>query len=190
MVLEQGETMVWTNEKHNSYLGFLEASFVKQLHYSISLRGCHPQEEMWEPCPTQLRVGVHNSSHQFLALQDGHYQKSNDPLLDSTADSSDNWESLLHHVTSAGKRSSETLSLSRETVVADGGTYSRSNTSLGGCTTEVWDQNFVDEEDQREKSSCVSRAKRLKMTTMYDASTEELHLPKVQHSKEELIFYK
>ncbi|XP_039001781.1 cold-regulated protein 28-like isoform X1 [Hibiscus syriacus] len=152
----QGETMVWTNKKHDSYLGFLEASFVKQLHYSNSLRGCHPREEMWEPCPTQFCAEVHNSSHQFLALQGGRYQKSYDPLLDSTADSRGNRESLLHHFTSEGKRSSKTFSLSRETLVADGGTYSRSDMSLGGCTTVVSDQNFVDE-DQREKTSCVSR---------------------------------
>ncbi|GMJ05599.1 hypothetical protein HRI_004229000 [Hibiscus trionum] len=173
-----GETMVWTNEKHSSYLEFLEASFVKQLHYSMSLRGCHPREEMWEPCPRQLPAEVHNSSHQFSALQDGCNQKDNDPLLDSTADSIDIWESPLHHFTSAGKRSTEMFPLSRETVVADGGTYRKSNTTVGRCTTEVSDQNFVDE-DQREKTSRVSRVKRLKMTTMHDASTKELHLPKV-----------
>ncbi|XP_039040337.1 cold-regulated protein 28-like [Hibiscus syriacus] len=183
--------MVWTNEKHSSYLEFLEASFVKQLHYSMSLRGCHPQEEMWEPCRTQqLPAEVHNSCHQFSGLQDGCYQKSNDPLLDSTADSSDIWESPLHRFTSAGKSSTETFALSRETVLPNGGTYLRSNTTLGCCTTEASDQNFVDE-DQREKTSRVSGAKRLKMTTMHDASTEELHLPKVQRtilSKEEISF--
>ncbi|KAK8985237.1 hypothetical protein V6N11_068504 [Hibiscus sabdariffa] len=173
----QCETMVWTNEKHSSYLEFLEASFVKKLHYSMGLRGCHPREEMWEPCPRQLPAGVHNSSHQFSALQDGCYQKTNDPLLDSTADSSDIRESPLHHFMSAGK-SSETFPLSRETVIADGGTYRKSNTTIGGCTTEVSDQNFVDE-DQREKTSHISGAKRLKMTTMHDASTKELHPPKV-----------
>ncbi|KAK8485194.1 hypothetical protein V6N13_128765 [Hibiscus sabdariffa] len=129
-----GETMVWTNEKHNLYLDFLEASFVKQLHYSTSLRGCHPRGEMWEPCPTP-QLPAHSSSHQFSALQDGCYQKSNDPLLDSTADSSDIRESPLHRFTSADKSSSETFPLSRETVVPDGGTYLRSNTTLGGCTT-------------------------------------------------------
>lgn len=61
--------MVWTNEKHNSYLEFLETSFVEQLHYSMRLRGCYPQEEMWEPCPTpQLPAKVSNSSHQVRDL--------------------------------------------------------------------------------------------------------------------------
>ncbi|GMJ09781.1 hypothetical protein HRI_004647300 [Hibiscus trionum] len=166
-----GETMVWTNEKHNSYLEFLEASFVKQLHYSMSLRGCHPRQEMCEPCPTpQLPAQVHNSSHQFSALQNGCYKKSNDPLLDSTADSSDIRESPSHHFMSADESSSET-------VVPDGGTYLRSNTTLGGCTTEVSDQNFVDE-DQREKTIRVFGAKRLKMTTNSKKSDVQYSLKK------------
>ncbi|XWS54803.1 hypothetical protein CRYUN_Cryun10bG0120400 [Craigia yunnanensis] len=172
------QTMVWTNEKHNSYLEFLEASFVKQLHCSMSLRGCHPREEMWEPCPTpQLPAKGHNSSHQFSVLQDGCCQKinyeSNDPLLDSTADSSDILGSpWLHHFTSAGKSSSATFPVPRETVVPNDGIYLRSNTNLGGCITEVTDQNFVDE-DQREGTSCVSGAKRLKMMAMLDASSKQ-----------------
>ncbi|KAK9004514.1 hypothetical protein V6N11_041984 [Hibiscus sabdariffa] len=134
--------MVWTNEKHNLYLDFLEASFVKQLHYSTSLRACHPRREMWEPCPTP-QLPAHSSSHQFSALQDGCYQKSNDPLLDSTADSSDIWESPLHRFTSADKSSSETFPLSRETVVPNGGTYLRSNTTLDGYTTGKFSLNLL-----------------------------------------------
>lgn len=61
--------MVWTNDKHSSYLGFLEASFVKQLHCSLSMRACHPQKEMLEPCPTpQLPAKGHISSHQVRDL--------------------------------------------------------------------------------------------------------------------------
>ncbi|XP_038998648.1 uncharacterized protein LOC120123939 [Hibiscus syriacus] len=179
----------WLNTPPQLY-GDLFSSLWLYLSYDCVCR-------MWEPCPTQLRAKVHNSSHQF-----GYYQKSDDPLLDSTADSSDNRESLLHHVTPAG---------SRETVVADGGTNSGSNTSLDGCTSgkfslnlqanflfllpsfisvmsfpvpclpvmhrtfpEVWDQNFVDE-DRREKTG-VSWAKLLKTTAMYDASTNDTYI--------------
>ncbi|KAE8728969.1 hypothetical protein F3Y22_tig00004035pilonHSYRG00004 [Hibiscus syriacus] len=88
----QGQTMVWTNEKHNSYLDFLEEPFVKQLHYSRSLHGCHPQVGMWKQCPfPQQSEEGHNSSHQFSILQDDCGQKmnykSNDLLLESTVES-------------------------------------------------------------------------------------------------------
>lgn len=177
-----GQTMVWTNDKHSSYLGFLEASFVKQLHCSLSMRACHPQKEMLEPCPTpQLPAKGHISSHQFSILQDGCCRKTNyersDPLLDSTADSSDILGSpLLHQFTSACKSTSSTFSVPQETVFPNDGIRLRSNTNLAGCTTEVSDQNFVDE-DQREKSSCVSRAKCLKKMTMLDASSNGQVVP-------------
>ncbi|XP_022746116.1 uncharacterized protein LOC111296208 isoform X2 [Durio zibethinus] len=173
-----GQTMVWTNEKHSSYLEFLEASFVKQLHCSMSLRGCHPREEIWEPCPTpQLPAKGHNYSHQLLDLQDCCCHKINceskDPL-ESTADSSDISRSpWLHHFMSSGKSSSATFPVPRETAVSSDGIYLRSNTNLGGCTT---DQNFVDE-DQRENTSCVTGAKRLKMVTMLDASSNSQVVP-------------
>ncbi|XP_039057987.1 cold-regulated protein 28-like isoform X2 [Hibiscus syriacus] len=59
---QQGNTMVWTNEKHNSYLDFLEASFVKKLHYSKSLHGCHQQMGMWN------NVHSHNSHKKDIIL--------------------------------------------------------------------------------------------------------------------------
>ncbi|MBA0675683.1 hypothetical protein Goari_017209 [Gossypium aridum] len=155
-------------------------------------RGCYPWEEMWEPCPApQLPA-------KFSVLQDGCYLKSNDPLLDSTADSSDILANPLHYSTSAAKSSSATFPFSRKTAVPNVRICSRSNTNLGACTTvtdvrldevpiwlggaarwglgsiwsfiEVSDQNFVYEE-LREKTSCVSGAKRLKMMPMLDASS-------------------
>ncbi|XVE49199.1 hypothetical protein DITRI_Ditri01bG0063300 [Diplodiscus trichospermus] len=161
----QGQTMVWTNEKHNSYLDFLEASFVKQLHSSMSLRGHRPQEDMWKPCPTpELPANGHNSSHQISVLQDGCCQKnytSDDPLLDSTADSCDIMGSpWLHRFTSAGESSLSTFPVPRETVLPNDEIYLR----------EVSDQNFV-EEDQREKASCEQGAKHLKMMAMVGASS-------------------
>ncbi|XVE66829.1 hypothetical protein DITRI_Ditri08aG0111000 [Diplodiscus trichospermus] len=171
--------MVWTNEKHNLYLEFLEASFVKQLHCSMCSRGCHLQEEMWEPCPApELPAKGYNSSHQFSVLQDGCCQtincESNDPLLDSTADSSDILGSpCLHHFTHAGKSSSAPFPVPRETLVFNDKIYLRSNTNWGGSTTEVSDQNFVDE-DQREKMG----AKRLKMMAMFDAPSNSQVVPR------------
>ncbi|OMO74084.1 hypothetical protein CCACVL1_16963 [Corchorus capsularis] len=199
----QDQTMVWTNEKHSLYLDFLEASFVKQLHCSMSLRGCHREEEILGPRTTQqLPAKGHNSSHQFSVPQDGCCHKinyeSNDPLLDSTADSNDILGSpLLHHSASAGKSSSKAVPILRETSVLNNGIYLRSNANFScksaripeqhpilhscnqtfsGCTIEVSDQNFVDE-DHREKTSCVSGAKRLKMMATVDASSNSHVVP-------------
>ncbi|TYI49305.1 hypothetical protein E1A91_D12G025500v1 [Gossypium mustelinum] len=201
-IAQLGQTMVWTNEKHNTYLDSLEASFVKQLHYSKSLHGCHPQVGMREPCLfPQLLVG-HNSSHQFSILQDGCGQKinyeSNDPLLESTADSGAVLGSpWLHHFRSAGKCSSITFPVPRKIAVPNDEICSRSNTnfycklavnskhnpivnscnhSLDSCTAEVSDQNFV-AEDHGEKTSYASGAKRMKMMTVLDASSDSQVAP-------------
>ncbi|PPS02057.1 hypothetical protein GOBAR_AA18600 [Gossypium barbadense] len=222
-----GQTMVWTNEKHNTYLDSLEASFVKQLHYSKSLHGCHPQVGMREPCLFPQQPAGHNSSHQFSILQDGCGQKinyeSNDPLLESTADSGAVLGSpWLHHFRSAGKCSSITFPVPRKIAVPNDEICSRSNTnfycksavnskhnpivnscnhSLDSCTAalmmdykgrgladnvicwirmewtkyffgwEVSDQNFV-AKDHGEKISYASGAKRMKMMTVRDASSD------------------
>ncbi|KAK6253538.1 hypothetical protein QUC31_015258 [Theobroma cacao] len=198
-----GQSMVWTNEKHNLYLDFLEASFVKQLHCSISLHGCHSKEEIWGSYPTQkLPAKGHNSSDQISILQDGCCQKidyeSNDPLLDSTADSNQILGSpWIEHFRSAGKSSSSTFPVPTETAVLNDGIYLKSNSnvsyksarssqhhlifhscnqSLDCCTSEVSDQNFADE-DQGKKISCVSGAKRLKMTAMLGASSNSQVVP-------------
>ncbi|KAK8626862.1 hypothetical protein V6N13_134492 [Hibiscus sabdariffa] len=196
--LHPNQTTVWTNEKHNSYLDNLEASFVKQLHSSVSSHGCHPRKEMWEPCATlQLPAKGHSFSCQFSVLQDGCSQKtkyqSNDPLFESTADSCDIVGSpRLHHFKCTGKSSSETFPVPRETVVQNDGIYMRSNNmnfffksagssekhpiyqsnnhNLGSCIAEVSDQNFVDEDEGRQTSS-VSWAKRLKTKAVLDTSS-------------------
>ncbi|KAB2050982.1 hypothetical protein ES319_A12G024000v1 [Gossypium barbadense] len=201
-IAQLGQTMVWTNEKHNTYLDSLEASFVKQLHYSKSLHGCHPQVGMREPCLFPQQPAGHNSSHQFSILQDGCGQKinyeSNDPLLESTADSDAVLGSpWLHHFRSAGKCSSMTFPVPRKISVPNDEIYSRSNTnfycksavnskhnpivnscnhSLDSCTAEVSDQNFV-AKDHGEKISYASGAKRMKMMTVRDASSDSQVAP-------------
>ncbi|KAK8636437.1 hypothetical protein V6N13_124183 [Hibiscus sabdariffa] len=199
---QPGQTMVWTNEKHTSYLNFLEASFVKQLHCSKSFHGCH-QVGMWEQCPfPQQPAEGHHSSHQFSVLQDSCGQnmnyKSNDHFLESTAESGAFVESpRLHMFTSADKSSIITFPVSRENVVPKDRIYLESNTNfscksavnseqnpiidscnhrLGSCIAEISDQNF-DDEDQEEKTSCMSGAKRLKMMTVLNASSNSQVAP-------------
>ncbi|KFK30024.1 hypothetical protein AALP_AA7G208000 [Arabis alpina] len=58
---------VWTNEKHNSYLDYLENSFVTQLY---SLLGGDAQR-------LSRARDVHKSTDQFTVLQNGCWQKVN-----------------------------------------------------------------------------------------------------------------
>ncbi|GMI78782.1 hypothetical protein HRI_001547400 [Hibiscus trionum] len=200
---QPGQSMVWTNEMHNSYLNFLEASFVKQLHYSKRFHGCYQQVGMSEQCPfPQQPAEGHHSSYQFSVLQDGCDQKmnykSNDHFLESTAESGAVVESpRLRGLTSEYKSSITTFPVSRENVVLNDGIYLGSNTNfscksavnseqnpiidscnhrLGSSTAEVSDQNFVDE-DQEEKTSGISGAQRLKITTVRNASSNSQVAP-------------
>ncbi|KAG4168439.1 hypothetical protein ERO13_A12G023800v2 [Gossypium hirsutum] len=175
-IAQLGQTMVWTNEKHNTYLDSLEASFVKQLHYSKSLHGCHPQVGMREPCLFPQQPAGHNSSHQFSILQDGCGQKinyeSNDPLLESTADSDAVLGSpWLHHFRSNTNFYCKSAVNSKHNPIVNS-----CNHSLDSCTAEVSDQNFV-AKDHGEKISYASGAKRMKMMTVRDASSDSQVAP-------------
>ncbi|KAE8708263.1 Cold regulated protein 27, putative isoform 2 [Hibiscus syriacus] len=151
--------MVWTNEKHNSYLDFLEESFVKQLHYSRSLHGCHPQVGMWKQCPFPQQSAGHNSSHQFPILQDDCVQKmnykSNDLFLETIAKSGSVVQSpRLHNFTSAGKSSITTFPVPIEIVVSNDGIYLRSNTDFSGKSAVNSEQNPIIDSCNHSLGSC------------------------------------
>lgn len=66
----------WTNEKHNTFLDRLEASFVKQLHRSMALRA--GSVEMNQSCRNlseELSAHVNNASEQLPFLHDGGWKK-------------------------------------------------------------------------------------------------------------------
>ncbi|XP_052192748.1 uncharacterized protein LOC127801550 isoform X2 [Diospyros lotus] len=68
----------WTNEKHNLYLGALEASFVKQLHQSRGLLPWHLEQNTHDSSLyLQQPVDASYSSDQFTVLRDGSWQKIN-----------------------------------------------------------------------------------------------------------------
>ncbi|GLT98280.1 hypothetical protein SLE2022_157920 [Rubroshorea leprosula] len=196
---ELGQSMVWTDEKHNLYLDLLEASFVKQLHRSMSFCGWHSGEEMQDPS-SQPVAREHNSSDQFMVLQDSCRQKinieRNETLLDSTADSTDILESpWIHYSASAGEHYSTMSAHPQEKMVHGKGMHSRSNMDLcvsakisrqhhecysckqsfSGSSAEASGQNFEDE-NQGAKTNSVSRAKRLKAATV-DASSSDQVVP-------------
>lgn len=67
-LLLQGQSAEWTNEKHNSYLDCLEASFVEQLHKlhdsaSMCLVGCHSAKT---PSSGQVRALSVRYLHLFV----------------------------------------------------------------------------------------------------------------------------
>ncbi|KAE8007980.1 hypothetical protein FH972_004533 [Carpinus fangiana] len=191
-----GQLTEWTDQKHSLYLDSLEASFVTNLQRSMCLRGlCSQDNVRGTYSPEEPRIKTRNSSDEFMVLRDGRWQKinfeRNDNLLDSTADShvvlGSPW---IRHFTSSGKRRTErSLYVQEHGVLHHEGTHLKGNLTFAsgssrgldhqgsfGGTTEISDQNFVDE-DQGEKSSCASMVKRLK-TSAADASRSDQVLTK------------
>ncbi|KAK4378435.1 hypothetical protein RND71_000297 [Anisodus tanguticus] len=68
--------MGWTNEKHNTFLDCLEASFVKQLHRSMALRA--GSVELNKSCSNsseKLSAHVNKASEQLPFLHNGCWKK-------------------------------------------------------------------------------------------------------------------
>lgn len=194
----KGQTTEWTDEKHSLYLDSLEASFVTELQHSMYLRGFTQSTISSQEPRTKMR----NPSNEFMVRQDGCWQKINferkQNLLDSAADShvvlGSPW---IRRFTSSGKRRAvRPFYVQEHGVLSQGRTHSKGTSTfssgfsrgleqrpvfdlrhqdLVGSTSEVSDQNFVDE-DKGEKSNCASMAKRLK-TSPADASSSDQVVP-------------
>ncbi|CAL5377364.1 unnamed protein product [Camellia sinensis] len=181
----------WTDEKHNSYLNGLEVSFVKQLHHSFGLLSWCSKLNTSDRSPSQqLPVNASYSSDQFTVLREGSRQKINfereQALPHSAAGTHAVVESpWIRHFTCSDKHSTkksvdlqECSMFHRDEIPLRGKRiFSHGLTSLGqrclchkchqhaiGTIAEVSDQNFVDE-DREEKSSSLSKAKKLKKST-------------------------
>ncbi|KAG8645645.1 cold-regulated protein 27 [Manihot esculenta] len=194
-----GPSTVWTDEKHSLYLHSLEASFVNQLRHSIALRGCL-KKNLWGPYSSQTpKTNRCSSSHQFMVLREGSWQKSNSgrnkAILETTADShfiqKNPW---IHHFASVGKQhiaachdreqcaSSTKRIHESSSPVCCGSTIYSQHPECGLChhnsvgsAIEVSDQNFVDE-DEGEKSGSIAAVKRLKLVEL-DASSNDQVIP-------------
>lgn len=199
----KGQLTEWTDEKHSSYLGSLEASFVTELHRSMQLRGLRSQDNMWRASSSEKpQAKTRNSSDQFFVLRDGCWQKinfeRNDAFSNSTADShvvlGTPW---IRRFTSSSKqrtvRSPDArghgIVCNKAVLLKENFTSSRGSLrgleqhsvclpchqDLVGNITEVSDQNFEDE-DQGEMSSRASMVKRLK-TASVDATNNDQVVP-------------
>ncbi|KDO59705.1 hypothetical protein CISIN_1g039456mg, partial [Citrus sinensis] len=183
-----GQSAEWTNEKHNSYLDCLEASFVEQLHKlhdsaSMCLAGCHSAKTP--------------SSGQLMVLRDGCWQKikskGNKCLYDNAALNSHAVleNPRIRRFTSVGKHQTATsLHPQKLGLPYDEGFYFREDKDFScgpagtsqrhldclhnsvGSTGEGSDQNFVGE-DQVDSSSFRPMAKRLK-TAAADARDDQV----------------
>ncbi|CAN4112210.1 unnamed protein product [Withania somnifera] len=66
----------WTNEKHNTFLDFLEASFVKQLNRSMALHaGSMEMNQSCRNLSEELSAHVNKSSEQLPFLHHGCWKK-------------------------------------------------------------------------------------------------------------------
>ncbi|KAG2318650.1 hypothetical protein Bca52824_011863 [Brassica carinata] len=133
----------WTNEKHNSYLEYLESSFVKQLY---SLLG---REEAQRDSRTRdvQQSNSEKSSDQFTVLQNGCRQKVN-------------FGKKRPHLETSPRQNPENPS-----GIDKGFTRTSMRTSLGHehpgqSTAEASGQNFREEIGEKGCNSRVSRKRR------------------------------
>lgn len=188
---DASESTGWTDEKHSLYLNHLETSFVKQLHRSAGLCGWHSRTKIWGPFSSYgTRPRTHNSADQYTVLQDGCWQKvnfgENGPLLDQRSDSYTGLDNQwIHHFTSSSKQRIGAPPSLHESILARDA-YWRSGSSRNSqepgydqyhdvsvdSTTEVSDQNFVDNDG--ESSNRPSSEKRLKRATAGASSSDQV----------------
>ncbi|KAM3377190.1 cold-regulated protein 28 [Capsicum galapagoense] len=189
MLLQSGNSTTdkytgWTNEKHNTFLDHLEASFVKQLHRSMALRA--GSVEMNQSCRNlseELSSHVNKASEQLTFPHHGCCKKiktvRKPPVVYIAADSHDcQFCFELHR---KGKRT-------RDEKPTDGlKTKSHLISELGElqntvCTlTEGSGQNFIGE-DFDENSRC----KKMK-TVSVDTTDQEQIVPTRNMGVQELL---
>ncbi|XP_044487840.1 cold-regulated protein 27-like isoform X2 [Mangifera indica] len=199
-----GQSAEWTNEKHDAYLGYLEASFVQQLHElhcSTGLQGQRSQEKTRGPYISQA-ISAHRrfTPHQLMVLPDGSWQKikltGKESMFESTADSHGTLESpWIHRFTSVGQlQTATTFDPQDRSVLCEEGFFLRKNVTFSvesagssgqhedyhlchqnsaGSTTELSDQNFIDE-NRGQSTSCGPVTKRLKTAAFHDKKDDQV----------------
>ncbi|KAJ8530072.1 hypothetical protein K7X08_036907 [Anisodus acutangulus] len=179
----------WTNEKHNTFLDCLEASFVKQLHRSMALRA--GSVELNKSCSNlseKLSAHFNKSSEQLPFLHDGCWKKiktvRKPPVVYVAADSHDSLNYLgsdgHHHFLDCqfccelhckGKRTRDKRSSSCGHVTRSHLILSKpAELQKTVCRiTEGSGQNFVNE-DFDENSRC----KKMKTTSVETTDQEQI----------------
>ncbi|KAM7479186.1 hypothetical protein LguiA_027399 [Lonicera macranthoides] len=187
----RGKCTAWTNEKHNLYLNRLESSFVDQLNRSMGLLTWRSEQKMQGQNSSQkLPVNTDITLDQFTVLQDGCWQKinfeRNQTLLKTESKSHDFSKSPWTCYFRCAGRSAN---LQEYSALPKGEMHSRGKRTFpqglaasldhqfhqgsDGNVAEVSDQNFVDG-DWKEKSSDLSKAKRVKKAAADSSSQDQI----------------
>ncbi|KAK6136907.1 hypothetical protein DH2020_029352 [Rehmannia glutinosa] len=171
----------WTNEKHNSYLHHLEASFVKQLHQSKCLLAqCSDQNQRDINIFQKQLTNVKNASEQFNVLRNGYWQKINcsrgELLCGSTSSDSSEIPDFRELCTTV-KHRKRTISHGLATCSRECSSNDPYLGNLFDLQREGTGQNFLDEDNQN-TSNFESQAKRLK-TTLAETSLQDQVISRV-----------
>ncbi|KAG2291743.1 cold-regulated protein 28 isoform X1 [Brassica napus] len=146
----------WTNERHNSYLEYLENSFVKQFY---SLLGGEERRRLSRA--RDLQSNSHKSTDQFTVLKNGCRQKVNfgkkRPRLEtsSSRQTPENPNGIDIHVNEEIENSGGDKSFTRTSV-----TTSLRHEYPAQSTAEASGQNFREEVGEKGCNSRASRKRR------------------------------
>lgn len=156
----------WTNEKHNMYLDYLEASFVRQLHNTMdSVTWCCDQIAREGNISQRLSANLNKTVKEISSLRDVQYHEIN--LGEDHPHSHNDELTKTHSQDKNLKINRQRSSCSEE---RSAGEFCHHDSI--GSVTEGTDQNFVDEGCQNYGHGAF-RAKKLKMATLEDTRNSE-----------------
>ncbi|XP_077245955.1 cold-regulated protein 27-like isoform X1 [Tasmannia lanceolata] len=196
----------WTDEKHRSYLNSIEASFVKQLHnYEHRLMDSHDwlsrRQKLLDRKSSPSNPNTNSSSGQFKVFCCGLWKKPEFEKAQTLLDTENESRVLLanpwiqHFRSASSSKGLEVTSLklqeNGETIHVEGrknatttlkqfsACYSSINQDSVSSTTEVSDQNFVDESCGSDKGKNLSNPCRKKRarTRVADVSGKNQVVP-------------
>uniref|UniRef100_A0A1J3E4L4 Uncharacterized protein n=1 Tax=Noccaea caerulescens TaxID=107243 RepID=A0A1J3E4L4_NOCCA len=155
------ECAAWTNEKHNSYLDYLENSFVKQLY---SLLG---EETQRVSTTRDVQSKSHKSTDQFTVLQNHCWQKVNFGKKRVRLETSSEFQSQKNSPRSNPENPTGNVLCNEEIKNSNDKAFTRTSmrNSLGHeylaqSSAEASGQNFSGEEEEKGRNSEVCRKRR------------------------------
>ncbi|CAK9135312.1 unnamed protein product [Ilex paraguariensis] len=177
----------WTDEKHSLYLKSMEASFVDQLYSSFGLLRWSPQRNSSLDPQSSRQMHASNCvpSGQYKVLQDGCWAKINFRRDESQLNKADGPGVLLanpwiRHFRSGCRPMVKTSASRKKPALATASNrFPGSQSHLCGhdsigSSAEVSDQNFVNADAEKENSSVMSIAKRMKATVVASSSNDQV----------------
>ncbi|XP_052200745.1 cold-regulated protein 27 [Diospyros lotus] len=198
----------WTDEKHSLYLNSMEASFVNELYNSFDLLGWRSQNHHCSDTKSlgKKHASVRVSSGQYKVLRSGCWGKINFDRHESRLEKADGSGGLLtnpwiRHFRSSFRHKNAASSFVEQAPYGTPAVHVKGKTELTsaldtsleqssachshlplydsvGSSTEVTDQNFVDQDIEGEKGSHRLNAKRMKSSAARTPSNDQV-VPKL-----------